>query len=619
MYDKETKQLEKGTITTRHWDMYDNLIRPLPPSKPAQFKVGDGVRYNGENYTVLRVTHAGGEWKADIGGQTVLMKDLLAAETETFEVGDKVTVTNDGDGKIFTVTGISLGKVEVVDEEGLHSVYNDHELSGEIIEMPGIDTWIFKCIPDIESAGLTKDYDILIHPNKMMFLAVIRSAKELVLVLPDITYPEEINSPPNPKRRRMMDQFSSFRDPGTGHNRWGYNVGQSDSSGEDSSSSISSGLNFPVVQDVRNALQPEAGPVQQQGAVLVEESWNNAVDTAPAVGMQEALNDILETVPVTEPVAVEETPQRAASLLTVAVAQAVQESGPDIPALGVGAAAPLGGYAGRDPDDIRRLMRGLARATKNPVKVWCGAVLGLMAIYWAPLTLVTVSVVATAYIQYYYDPIGAAVQLWESATSAIMTTGKAASKEAVILTFIWFAHHYVAPICLRGVLKLEGGVYGTFVVSAQLITSVLLWFQFPFGGALRGVSMANLPPGPVIAGKAFLKAGTVGALAVGGAYAGYSAYVGGYFTAMVRLIGKLPMYKYLSDTASTLGEVTKKIQSAFAGVSDFDTDGILQDFNRQMQQAEMVVEQLQKTFASSAIKGLPILVIGVALLFAFRK
>ena len=242
-----------------------------------------------------------------------------------------------------------------------------------------------------------------------------------------------------------------------------------------------------------------------------------------------------------------------------------------------------------------------------------------MAIYWAPLTLVPVSVVATAYIQYYYDPIGAAVQLWESATSAIMTTGKAASKEAVILTFIWFAHHHVAPICLKGMLKLEGGVYGTYVVSAQLITSVLQWFQFPFGAGLRGVSLGDLPQGPVIAGKAFLKTGSVGMLAVGGVYAGYNAYVGGYFTAMMRLMGQLPMYKYVSDAASTVGAVTSKIKSAFGGLTDFDTETLLQDFNRQMQQAEMVVEQIQKTIGSSAIKGLSVILIGVALFFAFRK
>ena len=180
-----------------------------------------------------------------------------------------------------------------------------------------------------------------------MFLAVNRPTKEVVLVLPDVTYPEEIASPPDPKRRRMMDQFNSFRDPGAGHNRWGYNMGKSDSSGEDSDSSISSGLNFPLGQNVENALQAETDPMQQQGAILVQENWDNAVDTAPAVGMPEALDDIIETVPVIEPIAVEqavnENPQRAASLLTVAVAQAVQESGPDIPALGVGAAAPLGG------------------------------------------------------------------------------------------------------------------------------------------------------------------------------------------------------------------------------------------------------------------------------------
>ena len=158
MYDQETKQLQAGTITNRHWDMYDNLIRSLPPSEPCRFKVGDGV-LSGKNYTVLRVTHAGGKWKADIGGRTVLIEDLLPAETETFELGDKVTVTNDDDGKIFTVVGISLGKVEVVDEEGLHSVFNNYELSGQIIEMP-TDTWIFRCVPDMESARLTTDYRV---------------------------------------------------------------------------------------------------------------------------------------------------------------------------------------------------------------------------------------------------------------------------------------------------------------------------------------------------------------------------------------------------------------------------------------------------------------------------
>ena len=151
MYDKETRALLGGTLDVRHYDEFDNLIRDFEKRGDPKFHVGSSVEWNGKVWNVESYTWQQGRYIATITryddqnvSATVPMADLKIHIEPTFEPTDKVQIIGDPSGKIFTVTGTTAGRVEMVDDDGHITVLNQDELKGYLV--PEADMWIFRCV-----------------------------------------------------------------------------------------------------------------------------------------------------------------------------------------------------------------------------------------------------------------------------------------------------------------------------------------------------------------------------------------------------------------------------------------------------------------------------------------